>query len=85
VSQQGLRRRVQELASSLHAAALGKYGTKADYDNASDLRALLAANKEAKRELAIVKSELRGIMCDSFSHSTNERIRAELKLKGVTL
>ena len=41
------------MGSSLHAAALGQYGTKADYDNAADLRALLAAHAKAKRELAI--------------------------------
>ena len=55
MSQQGLRRRVQELGSSLHAAALGQYGTKADYDNAADLRALLSAHAKAKRELAMIR------------------------------
>ena len=60
-------------------------GWTSEKRKAADLRALLDAHKRAKRELAIAKAELRGIMCDSFSHSTNDRIRAGLKEKGVTL
>ena len=85
MSQQGLRRRVQELAAVIEDCAKDDSALVCKKRDAADLRALLAAHAKAKRELAIMKAELRGIMCDSFSHSTNERIRAGLKEKGVTL
>jgi hypothetical protein len=52
MSQQGLRRRVQELASDLHKYAEANANQRV-HDGVADLRALLAAHKQAKRELAI--------------------------------
>ena len=61
MSQQGLRRRVQELASNLVTDSKASFFYRPIQQDASDLRALLAAHKQAKRELAVCKKALREI------------------------
>lgn len=81
MSQQGLRRRVQNLAADmdLHVEI------RAHESHASDLRALLAAHKQAKRENAAMRKALRASVHQP--HSSNcVCLRCEiLKKAGVTL
>ena len=95
MSQQGLRRRVQELAEACD------YVLKRDSDeavvpnptDAADLRALLAAHAKAKRENAAMRHEWR----DLCEYATNEDLNGwvnyatlrmhlkRMKAKGITL
>ena len=81
MSQQGLRRRVHLVAECIRFHSKIEQMFQLGQDSAGDIDALLAAHAKAKRELAIVKSKLRGIMCDSFSYAMNERMVIFVEVK----
>jgi hypothetical protein len=86
-----LRGRVNQLADRMEFAAECKLSMRPTNEQASDLRALLAAHREAKRQNAAMRKALR-IMGDIHSDMTAMEIlgiivesQIELNLKGVRL
>ncbi len=86
MSQQALRKRLNQLAGAMEYAL--KHEDGAVVPNATDpadLRALLAAHRDVKRELSAVKTIIRLHVCTDPKHNTCRDIRAALKEKGVRI
>ncbi len=81
-----LRGRVNQLADRItNAASIRSSLLHVGFDDSDDIVALLAAHRNAKRELAAVKAIIRLHVCADQKHNSCRDIRAALKEKGIRI